>query len=503
MRSQKTVYNIISNILFQITLVIYGFIVPKIIITYFGSSVNGLISSINQFLTYIILLESGLGPVVKAALYKPIAENDKKTIINILSSSEKFFKTIAFIFLGYTIFLSFTYPLIVQESFNYLYTFSLIIIMAISTFAEYYFGITYRLYLQAEQSSYIISIIQIVTCILSTILIIILAKLGVNIQIIKLTSALIFTLRPLLQNIYVKKIYHINLQEADKNYNLKEKWDGLSQHIAYIIHSNTDIILLTIFCSLKEVSVYSVYYLVIKALKSLVQAISDGVDASFGDMIAKNEQANLNKKFSMYEVVYYTTITCLFTCTILLITPFISIYTKEITDANYYRPIFGYLLVISEYIWSIRLPYGSLILSANHFKETKNGAWVEALLNLTISLALVSKYNLIGVTIGTIIAMLVRTIEYIYHANKYILKRNISINLKKIFTLIIESILIIYISKFLPLLEFTSYINFIINGFFTFLLSLIITLIINYLFYHQDFQELFTTLKKFLKRKIA
>ena len=63
MRSKKAIYNIISNLMLQFVVVIYGFIVPQIIISNFGSSVNGLISSITQFLAYITLLESGFGPV--------------------------------------------------------------------------------------------------------------------------------------------------------------------------------------------------------------------------------------------------------------------------------------------------------------------------------------------------------------------------------------------------------------------------------------------------------
>ena len=74
MRSKKAIYNIISNLMLQFVVVIYGFIVPQIIISNFGSSVNGLISSITQFLAYITLLESGFGPVVKATLYQPIAK---------------------------------------------------------------------------------------------------------------------------------------------------------------------------------------------------------------------------------------------------------------------------------------------------------------------------------------------------------------------------------------------------------------------------------------------
>ena len=46
MRSKKIVYNIISNLILQLFIISYGFIVPKIIILSYGSNVNGLISSI-------------------------------------------------------------------------------------------------------------------------------------------------------------------------------------------------------------------------------------------------------------------------------------------------------------------------------------------------------------------------------------------------------------------------------------------------------------------------
>ena len=38
----------------------------------FGSEINGLVSSITQFLSFISLLEGGLGAVVLAELYLPI-----------------------------------------------------------------------------------------------------------------------------------------------------------------------------------------------------------------------------------------------------------------------------------------------------------------------------------------------------------------------------------------------------------------------------------------------
>ena len=57
MRSKKALKNIISSLLLQLVTVICGLILPRAIIGKYGSNVNGLISSITQFLTYITLLE--------------------------------------------------------------------------------------------------------------------------------------------------------------------------------------------------------------------------------------------------------------------------------------------------------------------------------------------------------------------------------------------------------------------------------------------------------------
>lgn len=500
MRRKKVAYNVLSNLALQLVVVLYGFIVPKIIISSFGSNVNGLISSITQFLAYITLLESGFGPVVKSALYKPIAKHDKKSIANILKTSEKFFRKISYIFLFYIVVLCLFYPMIVSSNFEYLYTVSLIVIISIGTFAEYFFGMTYRLYLQADQKTYVISIIQIFTYILSIIVIVILAKMGVNIQLLKLGSGVIFVLRPLLQNLYVKRKYDINFDCCDTNYKLKNKWDGLAQHIASVIHSNTDVTVLTFFCTLTEVSVYSVYYLVVKGIKQIIQAFNNGIDASFGDMMAKNEQENLNKKFGLYEFVYFAITTVIFSSTMVLIVPFVRIYTKGIMDVDYIRPLFGYLIVISEYIWAIRLPYSSITLAAGHFKQTRIGAWVEAIVNIVLSVILVIKFGIIGVTIGTIVGMLIRTIEFIYHTNKYILNRNILVNIKKILIIVLEMVAIVFVCHFYSL-EVLSYSRWLLLSIEVCLTATVITLVFSFLCFKKDLKDVLPMILKKRQRK--
>lgn len=505
MRSKKALLNVIIGLALQAIVIIYGFVVPQIIIRQFGSSVNGLISSITQFLAYISLLESGFGPVVKSVLYKPIAKKDKNEILGILKTSESFFKKIALVFVVYIIGLCFVYPLIIDSSFDYIFTISMILIIGISTFSEYYFGMTYKLFLQADQKTYIISFIQILTYIISIIIIVIMAKFEASIHAIKLVSGLVFVLRPVLQNIYVKRKYNINLKNVNNNVNnavdIKQKWDGLAQHIAFVIHENTDITILTIFSTLKEVSVYYVYFIVVKGIKNLITSFSAGIDASWGDMISKGEHENLNRKFGMYEVIYNTINTIIFTCSIILIVPFISVYTLKFHDANYIRPLFGALIVISEYVWAIRMPYSSITLAAGHFKETKIGAWVESLVNIILSIIFVKKYGMVGIVIGTTAAMTIRTIEFIYHTNKYILKRKHIDTIKKIMVLIGETVLLVIISRFIPMRENISYINWIINAFMVFIATSIVVLSINFLIYKDEFYLFFKSMGKLIKRR--
>lgn len=502
MRSKKAVRNIIISLLLQVVTVICGFIAPRMIIQSFGSSANGLISSITQFLAYITLLESGIGPVIKATLYKPIAQKDNKQIANILKASEKFFKTLAYIFVGYLVILCFLYPQIMDNQFSTWYTVSLVLIISISTFAEYYFGMTYRLFLQAEQETYVVSGLQIGTTIMNTIMIVVLIKLGANIQLVKLVSASIFVLKPILQNIYVKKKYNINLKEADNHYKLEQKWDGLAQHIAAVVHGNTDVTILTFLSTMAEVSVYSVYLLVVKGIKNLVQAFSGGIDASFGDMIAKNETENLNKNFKIYETFYFTLITIIFICTMILIVPFIKVYTQGVTDANYDRPLFGFLIVLAEFVHCIRIPYSSITLAAGHFKETKMGAWFEAGINIVLSILLVIKFGIIGVTIGTIVATFIRTIEFMVHSSKYILKRDMMINFKRLCIIALECIIAYIISYILfANYQVNTYFNWLIYAFMIGILASIVVLLINCIVYKQDIQGVIRLVKNLKKQE--
>lgn len=128
--------------------------------------------------------------------------------------------------------------------------------------------------------------------------------------------------------------------------------------------------------------------------------------------IAKESMNQLNAKVNAYEWILNVVSCIALICSAMLIVPFVMIYTQGVSDTNYKQPAFAYLLCFAAFMSCIRLPYQNLVEASGHFKETRNGAIGEAVINIVISVIFVRKWGCIGVAIGTIVAMTVRTIQY-------------------------------------------------------------------------------------------
>lgn len=87
-RSKKFMLNSVTTALLQVVTMIAGFITPRFMLTAYGSEINGLISSILQFISYFNLVEAGLSSAAVYSLYKPIAEKDYNRINRIVVAAE-------------------------------------------------------------------------------------------------------------------------------------------------------------------------------------------------------------------------------------------------------------------------------------------------------------------------------------------------------------------------------------------------------------------------------
>ena len=110
--------NTISPLCFRTLTIIFGLILPRLYLKYYGSVTNGLINSISQFLNIISLLELGIGTIVESALYKPLAEKNISQISAIAVSAKKFYRFLAVILLIYVVILIFIFPHIIHGKYS-------------------------------------------------------------------------------------------------------------------------------------------------------------------------------------------------------------------------------------------------------------------------------------------------------------------------------------------------------------------------------------------------
>lgn len=398
-----------------------GFIIPNLILRYYGSNVNGLVSSIVQFLSIISLMELGMGAVVPSSLYKPLVDKNQTEISCIYVSATKFYKKLALVFLGYVLVLAFAYPNFVKTGFGFQYTASLIIIISFSTFVQYYFGCVDILLLLADQRGYIRYIVQSLTLILNTIVCSILITKGCNIHLVKIITAAIFFMRPIMIRFYVNRNYKINRKIKYSQEPIKQRNDGLVQHFAFFILTNTDIILLTLFSTLKNVSIYSVYLLVINGLYQLFYSATNGCQPLMGELWAKENFARLKEYIKKYELVLNLFVCIIYGTTVILINPFVQLYTKKIED-NYVNVSFGIIISVAYAFNVLRFPQLHMIFAAGHYKQTKMSFIIAAVINIVISVLTVFKYGLVGIAVGTLVAMIYQTIWFIVYTEKNLVR---------------------------------------------------------------------------------
>lgn len=359
-RSRKALNNTIAGFALEFVNLICGLILPRLILTAFGSSYNGVTSSITQFISCISLMKAGIGGVTRAALYKSLAEHDTQKISEIVVSTERFMRKIALIFVGGVIVFAAIYPIWICKDFSWWFTFSLILIIAISTFVQYYFGLTYQMLLNADQRQGITSIVQIISVVANTVIAAIMIRLGASIHIVKLGSAFAFALNPLLINFYTKRHYKIDKKVKPNMSHISQRWDALGHEVANFINTNTDVIVLTIFTNIREVSVYTVYAYVIHAIRLVVTNFVNSFGAAFGNMYARKEYNLMHENLGIFELIVFSISSVVYSVTLVMFTPFALVYTQGVNDVSYDRTLFGIIITVAGFFSCFRIPYYSI-----------------------------------------------------------------------------------------------------------------------------------------------
>jgi O-antigen/teichoic acid export membrane protein len=415
-RTRVTLLNSISSTILLLTNTVAGFITPSILLRTYGSEIYGLIASISQILSFFQIVEGGLAGSTIFALYKPLIENDHKSINAIISASKKFYIYSGYVFVFLASVLSLIYPFFIKTNYlTFIETSLLVLVLSISSAFEFFALAKYSALLTADKKNYILSLALSAATIANIIIVTILASIKINIIILRTCTLSSYFLRSFILYTYVKKKYsYINFNEEPNDDALKNRWDALYLQVGGVIHASAPLILITFLTNLKMVSVYSIYNMIIQNVCGILGILTNGLISSFGDVIARNEILILQKSYKEFEFLFFSVTSVIFSVTIITIGPFVRIYTTGINDNNFNLPVIPILIVLNSFIGYARTIQGTLVISAGLYRETRTQVTLQALIAVVIGIVLSYPFGVEGIIIGSIISNIYRNIDLLF-----------------------------------------------------------------------------------------
>lgn len=504
MRNKYAFINMMANLMLQVCVAVSGIILPRFFMEAYGSTVNGMITSISQFLSYIALVEAGVGTASAVVLYAPLANKDSKQINGILSATKRFYFKSGCLYLILTLGLAVIYPMLINSQVEKSLVVLMVLILSSSSAIDFFVLGKYRVLLTADQKNYVVTFAQIIGTILMVVLSVLFIKLNMGVVVVKSVVTFVFILRVLIVYVYVKKKYSdVNYNEVPMYDKLEQRWDALLHQIVGTIVLNTGIVILTVFSgknSLLEVSVYTTYNMVGQALYLFLNSFSTALSAGFGQVIAAKEEETLKKAYSTYEYMYTIVLHIMYTCMAILILPFVYLYTINIKDVNYVRVSVAILFVVCGYIRDMRIPSLTMICSAGHFRETRYRAIAEALINIVVSMIFVFKFGLVGVLAGTICSFAYRSIDCVLYNSKYIVK-NISLRFMRrmLVNLSVSMVLIVVGIKFVNV-NMDSFFEWFVNAGICAVMCSVVICIVNCVSEPEEFKNLLIRVKSLVRK---
>ena len=434
-KTKKSIVNMITSYMYKIVTMLLGILIPKLFITGYGSEINGLQSSVTQIFSYIALLEAGIGASVIQSMYAPVSSGDTKKINSYLSAASRYYNKTGVIYFAILTSVAIVYSLIIRvDQMPWYMVLSYILITGFMGGANYFYLAKLKLLISATGDAYVDNVMLTVTYVLTSVLKIVLIHFGIHIVILQIGTLAISVFVTLAYFIIAKKKYPwLSFKEKPDFSCTKQKGSVMVHRISSLIFQNVDVLLLTFFCDLTTVSIYTMYKLIINMINTVVATLGDSMNFVFGQKMNTKDPGHVEYKklIDTFNVFYSALSMGLFTVTYLLILPFMRLYTRGM-DADYIIEVLPWLYIAIEILTVGRESMMRTIEVAGHFKTTRWRAVLETVINLVASIIgiLVFKHffgnvgGLYGALIGTVAAMLYRTIDMNIYANRHILKRS-------------------------------------------------------------------------------
>ncbi len=489
-KDSRIKHNLISSLVYQVVLISLSFLLPRLYLDNFGSEVNGVLQTIKQIFVYMFLLEAGVGLATTQALYKRIGEKDYRSVNEVLAATHSYYIRTGVIYLAIVLVIAILYAYVIPTSIDSKVVFLIIILTALPALFSYFVQAKYRILMEVDGRKYVINNSETILQLVSSIGKILVLLLTDSLILMQLVYCIMYLAQLAYLYFYAKRRYKwLDLKEKPDFAAISQKNSVLLHQLSGMVFNNTDVILISVLCDFKAVSIYAIYNIFFSQVQNFITNVVSSFTFALGQMF-HTEREKFDKLFNAYETFYVMATCIIYTLMAVFLLPLIQIYTSGINDAEYTNTFLVLLFVIMNLISNAKLPANGIIEYAGGFEKTRSYAIWEMVINITVSVIAILYMGICGAILGTIAALLYRGIMTIYYANKKILNRSQMCTYKilivngAVFAVIMAVFFVDTFSNF-------SFLKLLLNGIVHSIWIAGLYLLINYIFNKSAFKTIF------------
>jgi len=417
--------NLISSVVYQVVLISLSFLLPRLYLENFGSQVNGVLSTIKQIFAYMCLLEAGVGLATTQALYKKIGEKDYESASGVLSATHRYYIKTGVVYSLIVLVIAVVYSYVIPTGISGHVVFAMVVLNALPALFSYFVQAKYRILMEVDGRRYIINNSETVVQLLSNFGKVLVLFLTDSLVLIQLVYCVIALFQLTFLYVYAKKRYTwLNLKAKPDFKAIAQKNSVIVHQISGMVFNNTDIIMISFLCDFKAVSIYTIYSIFFSQVQNFITNIMSGVSYAMGQMFHVDRQ-RFNKVFAAYETAYIMATFLIYTLMAVFLLPLIQIYTSGINDAQYTNTTLVILFVVMNLLANAKLPANLIIEYSGEFARTRSHAIWEMIINITASAAAIMLWGICGAIVGTVLALIYRSIVVIHYSNKKVLGESV------------------------------------------------------------------------------
>lgn len=313
-RIGKSLKNAQVNVLFYILTTILAFFSRKYFLLNLGDNFVGLSGTLGDMLNLLNITELGIGTAVSVTLYKPLFDNDRNKINDIISVFGFLYTRVgAFIgFIGLVI--SCFFPIIFRDAGVPLYLPYLMFYAMLYAALLGYFVNFRQIILAASQQNYVV-MLQYNTAVISKVILQIATSFlpynylwWIALEAISITAFTFLINRSIRKRFPWLQASHKEGREKFREY--KGLWTKTKQvfcfKVSHLVLNSSTNMLIYAFANLSTVALYGNYNMVMCKITAFVDGIFTGMGASIGNLIAEGNMEKTLKVFNeLLSIRYY------------------------------------------------------------------------------------------------------------------------------------------------------------------------------------------------------